>query len=461
MNDDEKFDHELRTTLDGLARESAPERLVARVSEISSREPSRLTHGIHFRVSPKGSSSVFGLLAAGVAIAMLAVLVRPGASPSPVGGSPSLGIVQTGSPPSTSPSSVVPSSSAAVIGAPTPKLADAPVPAGFEPTSATFVSADEGSVLGSVPCDATRCPAIVRTEDGGATWSSIPAPRTTAGGGPGSVQAGGSGISSIRFADRLNGWAFGPELWATHDGGATWARLVIDGLPTGATVTALETAAGKVQAVLYDAAQDFRIASSAVGIDAWRVASVRVPVGAGPVPQTQLVLSGARGWVLENDRVVTAGARFESGTWRSWPPVCLDVVGPAVLAASSASDLVAVCDVGLWGNPKGEHLFASKDGGATFAETGTRPPISSAVALATPDRSTIVIAGNDKNGAALVASFDGGQTWRTALHPAAASFADLGFTTATQGVVIATDERGVGHLLLTHDAGLTWTPVAF
>jgi photosystem II stability/assembly factor-like uncharacterized protein len=461
MNDDERFDHDLRATLDGLAREPAPERLVARVAGIPSRQPALRTHGLRLHLSPMGFASGFGLLAAGIAIAVLAIVVRPGAGPSTVGGSPSFTSPPAGSPGPTSTPAAAPSS-AAPVGSPSPKPQGSPVPVGFEPMSATFVSADVGWVLGSVPCGSSRCPAIARTTDGGATWSAIAAPKTTVGNGSeGLPQAGGSGISSLRFADTTDGWAFGPELWATHDGGASWVRVSVPGLPAAATVTSLETAAGLVHAVLYDAAQDFRIASSRTGADAWRVAAVRVPVGAGPVPQIELVLSGASGWVLENDRTVVGGARLDAGAWRSWQPVCLDVVGPAVLAASSQRDLVAICDVGLWSNAQGEHMFASTDGGAAFAETGTRPPISSATAVATPGRSTIAVAGSDTIGAAIVASYDGGRTWSTVLRAGAVRLVDLGFTTPTQGIVITTDEAGAGHLLMTHDAGQTWTRVAF
>ena len=461
MNDDETFENDLRATLAGLAREPAPGRLLARVSGIPGREPSARTHGVRPSLSPRGSGSGFALLAAALAIAVFAIVVRPGISPSTVGGSPSATPGQPTSVGSSDPSAQV-SPSDAVVATPSPTPAGGPVPADFDPRSATFVSADNGWVLGSVPCGGARCPAIIRTVDGGATWSSIDAPKTTLSGGVlGSVQAGGSGISSLRFADLLNGWAFGPELWATHDGGATWGRLTISGLPAGATVTALETSAGTVHAVLYDAVQDFRIGSSRVGADDWRVAAVRVPVGAGPVPQIELLLSGSSGWVLENNRIVSGGATLDAGVWRTWQPACLDVVGPAVLAASSASDLVAVCDVGLWASPKGEQLFTSTDGGATFAATGTRPPLT-ASAVASPDRATIVIAGSDTSGAAaLVASLDGGRTWSKVWSAGAVSFTDLGFTTPTQGIVVTTDASGAGKLLMTHDGGRTWTPATF
>ena len=186
-----------------------------------------------------------------------------------------------------------------------------------------------------------------------------------------------------------------------------------------------------------------------------------MPVGAGPVPRPQLVLSGTGGWVLENDRTVVSGAKLRNGAWVSWQPVCLDVVGPAVLGASSASDLVAACDVGALGDAQGDHLFTSHDGGATFAEVGPATPVDAATVIATPGVTTIVLGGTVAQGSELFASYDGGQTWSGVLPPAAVTYADLGFTTPTQGIVIETEQGGTGRMLMTHDAGKSWTPVAF
>jgi photosystem II stability/assembly factor-like uncharacterized protein len=441
MNDDEKFQQELRTTLDGLAREPAPDRLVARVSEIPSREPSTLTSGIRRGASSRSFGSVLGLLAAGVAILALVVVVRPGELPPGVGAS-----------------LTPPATSSAALGTASPNPQGSSVPTGFEPMSATFVSSADGWVLGSVPCESGRCPAIVRTTDGGSTWSSIAAPRTTI------APAGdltGKGISSVRFENASDGWAFGPELWSTHDGGTTWARAPIGGLAATAPVVALETHKGAVHAVAYDGDHDFRIATSTIAVDDWRLAAVRVPVGAGPVPEVQLVLSGSAGWVLENDRTVTAGARLVDGTWQSWQPVCLDVVGPAVLAASSATDLVAVCDVGLMSNHSGEQLFSSKDGGRTFAQVGGKLPISSVVAVAMANSSTIAVGGSSSTGAAVLTSGDGGRTWPSMLNVGMVAIAQLGFTTETQGFVITSDASGAGVMRMTRDAGRTWTRISF
>ena len=459
MTDDTTFDRELRATLDTLAHEPAPERLVARVSEIPSRELSARRLDMRPGLTSRGIGSGFGLLAAGVAIVLVALIIRPGSGPTPVGGLPSAAVSTSRSPsiePSSAPSAS-PSSQPGSTPSPTPALAA--MPAGFEPISATFVSSQDGWVLGSVRCASGRCPAIGQTTDGGARWNPINAPQTTVGSDP--VTFVGTGIATLRFANANDGWAYGPELWATHDGGTTWKVVTIGAIAAGSPVEALEAARGMVHAVVYDGAQDFRIASSNVATDTWTVASVKVPVGAGPVPRPQLVLSGTGGWVLENDRTVVAGARLVNGSWAAWQPVCLDVVGPAVLAASSVSDLTAACDVGTLGNPQGDHLFTSTNGGDTFAEVGPATPLDAAQVIATPGRSTIVIGGGVAQGAVLVASYDGGHSWQSVLAPAAVTFADLGFTTPTQGIVVETGQGGTSRLLMTHDAGKTWTPVAF
>src|SRR5450756_1465222 len=195
---------------------------------------------------------------------------------------------------------------------------------GLSPASVTFVSPDDGWVLGTGTCSSAPCAAIARTADGGRTWAKVSAPHASI--VPGGGQ-GAPGISGLRFADARNGWAFGPDLWATHDGGATWARLTIPGLPADAAIFALASAHGTVHAVVLDG-QDYRVASSPVGADDFRLGPVRVAVGAGPVPAVQLVLSGAAGWMIENDRTVVGGARLVNGAWVAWQPPCAAVVGP-------------------------------------------------------------------------------------------------------------------------------------
>lgn len=378
------------------------------------------------------------------------------ASPTSASGSTS---PTTTSSSATSPSAVTPS--APVASPLASSSSPAPVAAGFEPVSVTFVSVDQGWVLGSVPCGSVRCAAIERTGDGARTWTPIPAPNSPVGSGVDLGAGASSGIARLRFATPSDGWAYGPDLWSTHDGGESWAKVSAPGLPFGSPIVALETAHGFVQAVFYDGAQHFRVATSAIGSDAWQVSPLAVAIGAGPTPEIQLVLSGATGWLLENDRTVVGGARLVGATWRAWTPACVTVSGPAAIAASSPTNLVASCDVGYWSTPAGNHLFISSDAGATFTERGSLVPVTQGGGVATADTATIVVAGTDASGSVLVGSFDGGQHWSVRLRAGTDGFADLGFTTRTQGVVVTSSPSGSDRLLMTRDGGRTWSAIVF
>ncbi|HWD08041.1 MAG TPA: YCF48-related protein, partial [Actinomycetota bacterium] len=124
--------------------------------------------------------------------------------------------------------------------------ARAAIPAGFQAESVTFVSANEGWVLGGA-C-ATCTAAILHTADGGKTWAPVPAPAVPLAQAP---DASNGGVSAIRFANANDGWLFGPELWSTHDGGASWSRPGAPGLSSQyAYVDDLEAANGLASAAV-------------------------------------------------------------------------------------------------------------------------------------------------------------------------------------------------------------------
>src|SRR6266571_154907 len=128
------------------------------------------------------------------------------------------------------------------------------------------------SLGGAVACGlpvAADCTSLAGTSDYGQTWYGVSAPVT---GGP----AGSAGVSGLRFLDARTGWAFGPELWVTHDGGARWAQESTYGL----RVTSLETAGDRAFAVFASCAGNsadfaaqcasFRIFSSHATSDSWQ-----------------------------------------------------------------------------------------------------------------------------------------------------------------------------------------------
>ncbi|MGH9115564.1 MAG: hypothetical protein ACRDWW_06995 [Acidimicrobiales bacterium] len=375
-------------------------------------------------------------------------------------------------PTSTTPAHSPATASVASTAPPTTQAAPSqPVPAGFQPLWVTFVSPQKGWALGSVPCKTGGCASVAVTHDGATTWSAAPAPPITV----------GSGLRTITFADGLNGWIvddpvgkpYASELWATHDGGYAWKRVPV---PGGGSVVALAASERTAHAVVLDSTvPDFKIYTSPASSDSWTRAPVALNLGAGPVPQSDLVLQGSAGWLVDVNRTVVSGARLANGQWSSWTPPCSHDNGPALVAASPPSYLLAVCDEGMWGPPEqspsgatfpSEWIYVSTDGGTTFSDGVELPASATSVgALSTPAPGTVVV-GGASNG--LVATFDGAKTWQTVYRAGPADYVTfLGFTTPTQGVAIVQQgQAGAAQspgsvMLVTRDGGHHWAPVQF
>lgn len=93
-----------------------------------------------------------------------------------------------------------------------------------------FEAAPYGAGAGSEAVD------IFQTSDGGASWNKI----SSSGSAPGNLPSGGI-KSGLSFKTSLIGWATGedasnaPWLYITRDGGKSWSKQVVGGLPSGAT----------------------------------------------------------------------------------------------------------------------------------------------------------------------------------------------------------------------------------
>jgi hypothetical protein len=338
-----------------------------------------------------------------------------------------------------------------------------PVPKGFVPASVTFVSLDTGWVLGSAPCGSTTCVVVLKTLDAGRTWASINPPPT-----PFMNDAidDYSAVSEIRFADAMNGWAFEPGLWATHDGGAHWHQIFLPTTTTAGIIDDVETARGIVHASLLGYGNgDTNIETSAIGTDSWRATSIAVTAGAGPEPFGAVVLSGDNGWMVQVDRTVIGGARFEGDRWSTWQPPCESGGGGLYLAAATATSLAAVCTDGQWANfPQRVVVSFSSNAGTSFDLARTQPDIVDSYGAASPMPGEVVIATQGANGnIELIATDNGGATWEKVFGTIFYTFeSDLGFTSSSQGVaVLSAGGGGDGELLMTFNSGHTWAPVAF
>ena len=333
----------------------------------------------------------------------------------------------------------------------------------FQPFSATWISSTTAFVLGGSRCYdlSSLCDAeLLRTDDRGQSWGSVHIPALTAG------PANNADLRGVRFADSRDGYLYGRYLWSTHDAGAHWTKVVLAGRPSNcATVDALEIGTGVVHAVNFGACSGplatFTMYDGVIERDAFVRAAIQLPIGAGPEPEVQLVVHGARAWVVDSDRTLGAAARFVAGRWRTWtdPPCAHAFPQPQLwLAAGSDGVLVAVCS--YWGVPSPSSAWVSTDGGATFVERSA----STCAVNPTGVLGTDVWIGERGDASSLVRTSDGGKTCVPTLAYGSAQPLETGFTTATQGYTILSGgppSNDRARMFLTTDAGRTWRQVRF
>jgi photosystem II stability/assembly factor-like uncharacterized protein len=391
------------------------------------------------------------VIAAAVTVPQLASSLLPGHGGGPAKIVPQNSSSQTPSPsrsghPSPHPGSGSPRSAPPADGGLSILSSSVAPDAGFGPTSITFVNDSVGAVLGRSPAGTS----MAGTLDYGQSWKKVDAP-------PAGPPSGSSGVSQVRFLNGDNGWAFGPELYATHDGGATWARItglggrVIDLSTIGVEVYAVVATCSGSGSDFADGCTRFSLLSSAYNSDNWQPVpgladvTVRLPVRPGG-----LQLTGQYGYLLAGSELFAgspSGGGWQRVTPSSGPvPACLSGTGPSgVIAPGANSDLYLICQ-GI--------LYTSADAGQTWQKsgpfTGQGRPASLAVA---PSSGTLVAA--TKTG--IFYSADQ-RTWHRAGTggPApAGGFSFVGMTTTMQGVAIPA-RAALREIFLTGDGGLTW-----
>jgi photosystem II stability/assembly factor-like uncharacterized protein len=353
---------------------------------------------------------------------------------------------------------------------------NAPVPGNFRPTSVTFVGTHTGWVIGQAltpgHCATQFCTSVAVTHDAGKSWSGVPAPMA----GP---PDGATGLSQIRFLNLTDGWAYGPQLYATHTGGRAWAPVDTGGL----RVTALETVGDRVFAVWASCTGDgpayaagctrFTLYSAAATGGAW------APVGAPTTGLTngaaseaaQLVLTGSRGYLLAPDGALYSGPVNGSRPWtRVSSLVASCPVGSAradgqptgaLLGAVNASDLILACVSASSGtNPsvstQQKFIYSSNNGGMSWQQITTAPAAGVVFGLAASPANSVVLATDQ--GIDLLPA--GELSWRTASLRGGApadGFRYIGMTTGDQGIALPADPSA-GTVWFTFDGGQNWAP---
>ncbi len=364
-------------------------------------------------------------------------------------------------PPSTS--TVVPATTTTTTTTTTPLTTTTTTVTTFEPMGSSFISAQEGWVLGASGCQS--CAGLDVTDDGGAIWRPLPAPPVPLG----LYSQAANAVTDVYFADQNEGFLFGPGLETTHDGGQTWSRAELP------AVTQLTGSDGYVFALSENA--------SDTGASLWRTTAGSNTWSPLAMPQTSggfelaaqgstlLLLQGGFSGPHPQSAAIEVGALWistDGGTeWVSRKVPCTSADGGAALVSIALGHPDAWL-VDCYDNEQSSqeqqtqhHLYGTGNAGGDWVRLADPTQTGAPALLADNGSGHAFLATEGGLADWLVGTFDGGLSW-SGLFTSGGSFygwADLQFVDASTGFIVGPTHYAPEHLYRTEDGGHTWAVV--
>ncbi len=254
-------------------------------------------------------------------------------------------------------------------------------------------------------------------------------------------------VESIRVAaDGRSAWAYGLELWSTHDGGASWVRKDFDGARPGQALS-VATAGNQVFAMQ---SAPLRLWRSATTVDIWT--PVRPPPGYAFADQMVAVgdLLVVRATKRGSEQRALLLTDDGGETWRQADAPCQ---GEAGRIRSTGTVLMAPCPADQRTDPGAELTILTSTDAQTWRQELPGVDVASYVEDVYPidDHSAFVVTGNG----GLIVSPDGQEPVDLPIGESETAVTGR-FVDPDYGYLLVATPR---QLLGTEDGGRTWSPV--
>jgi photosystem II stability/assembly factor-like uncharacterized protein len=337
------------------------------------------------------------------------------------------------------------------------------------PEALAFPTATHGVLLGiDCPSLPGRCETFSEfSDDGGISWSRPTVLAATVWATPDNPPTQDLAADQLSFSTSEIGYAFGPELYQTTDGGQTWRELPVNG-QVGALAASADSAWLVVDRGCAVACTGWEL--DVVGPDGVVHEAGRQPLtikappaanGVG-VPDALLRPTADTGYLASFGQV-----QVTRDGGRSWArvvyPCTESFFDPATLTASGAGVLFAVCAGEMGAGAEKKQFWTSSDSGATWHGPTTLEEMGYSDEVAAASDTVVWRYGDRGN---LLHSSDSGSSWQVLLP---GDFED-GFGAPTGFAALGPDRAwvldpygpfwtGPRHLYITADAGKTWRTV--